>query len=241
MMKMIPPPPRSVKSLPWKVDIPWPWLPTILFGALGMAVAAVIVVRNLPIRFSDTTPDGIVNLTLLAALLVMFAMIRPRGKLAEKLGSRRLNRTDIRIAAIGLVMIYVWNILTTGIWEKFLRYLNLAPETRQELLKDCGSATAAQFAMILLTAGVLSPLVEEVLFRRLIFGVFRPLGAWTALIITSLIFAAAHGFLYGLPALFGLGAVFQLQYLYTGNLKTSIATHMAFNIVSLTLVFLFSI
>lgn len=241
MMKLLPPPPCSMQSRPWKTDVPWPCLSAILFGTLGMAAGAVILVQRLRGRRPDTMVEGIVQLTLLTTLLAMFALIPPRGKLAEKLGSRRLNRSDIRIVAIGLIMIYAWNIFATGIWENILRYFGLAFETRQELIKECSGASPAQFLMLVLTAGVLTPFVEEVLFRRLIFGLLRPLGAWAALTITALIFAAAHGFLYGLPALFGLGAVFQLQYLYTGNLRTSIATHMAFNIISLTAVFLVGI
>lgn len=62
---------------------------------------------------------------------------------------------------------------------------------------------------------ILVPISEEVFFRRGLYGVLRPLGAWTALIVTSLLFSAVHFFLLGFPSLFLMGLVFQLVYLKT--------------------------
>ena len=58
------------------------------------------------------------------------------------------------------------------------------------------------------------------------------------MLAASLIFSAAHGFLYGFPALFGLGLILQWEYLRTENLLTPMLTHIIYNTISLTLVYL---
>ena len=94
------------------------------------------------------------------------------------------------------------------------------------MLAECDNASLPYFLALLALAGVLIPIVEELMFRRLLFGLLRPIGTVAAMLATALIFAAAHGFLYGLPALLGLGLVFQWQYLHTGNLLTPMMTHI---------------
>ena len=135
-------------------------------------------------------------------------------------------------------MIYAWQLISTPLWDKLLRTLKLQYQPRQALLAECDNASLPYFLALLVLAGVLIPVVEEVLFRRLLFGVLRPLGKAAAMFATAALFAAAHGFVYGLPALFGLGLVCQWQYLHTGNLLTPAATHIVYNLTSLTLVFL---
>lgn len=188
-------------------------------------------------RFPGMIREAVVQASILLAVLLMFALIPPMGNVAGKLGVRKLRPIDLGFVLLGLLLIYIWQIFTLPLWAKLLDVCDLAVEQRQVLLVECGRSSTLEFLVILAVAGVLIPFAEEVIFRRLFFGFCRPVGMWTALIVTSLIFAVAHDFLYGLPALFGLGAIFQLQYLRTGNLLTPALTHMIYNLLSLTLVF----
>ena len=139
---------------------------------------------------------------------------------------------------LGLCIIYPWQIASTIYWEKFMRVCNLSGEPYQDLIVECSKASPMHFLTMLAVAGVLIPIVEEVAFRRVLYGLMRPFGSLPAALATAVIFSAVHGFLSGFPALFGLGLVLQWQYVQSKNLLTSIATHMIFNFIALTLTFL---
>lgn len=61
---------------------------------------------------------------------------------------------------------------------------------------------------------IVVPVCEEIFFRRLLFGLLRPLGAWAAVAGGAALFSAAHLFLLGAPSLFLMGPAFQLVYLW---------------------------
>lgn len=85
----------------------------------------------------------------------------------------------------------------------------------------------------LLTVAV-APIVEEVLFRGIVFeSLGSRLPLWAAALVSSVGFAATHGTLmHMLPAtLMGLSCC--AVYVLTGKLRNSIALHMAYNVFSL--------
>ena len=76
------------------------------------------------------------------------------------------------------------------------------------------------------------PIAEELLFRRILFDGLQPLGTYTALLITSAVFAAVHLFPAGLPGLFIIGAGFQWIYLRQKNLLSAVFCHAMLNGIS---------
>ena len=82
------------------------------------------------------------------------------------------------------------------------------------------------------------PIAEELLFRRIIFDGLLPMGKWSAMLITSVFFAAAHLFLAGLPGLFVIAIGFQWIFLKQKNLLASIICHALLNGVSVIAVLL---
>lgn len=89
--------------------------------------------------------------------------------------------------------------------------------------------------LILLMAVVVAPLVEELLYRVVILG-----GLWqfrsstTALVVSSILFAAAHGFPDSI-ALLPLSAVLGYVYLRRRSYRTVILVHFLFNGFNMTL------
>ena len=223
---------------PRQPDVPWRYLPMILLAVLCIDGSLAIAAHRFGKAIHPLWWETLIQISGFVTMLLLFAAVPPRGGLSVKLGIRRLRWGDLGIALAGLGMIYVWQISSTPLWDKLLRALKIQYQPRQALLAECGNASLPYFLALLALAGVLIPIVEEILFRRLLFGVLRPLGKAAAMLATAALFAAAHGFLYGLPALFGLGLIFQWQYLHTGNLLTPAATHIVYNLTSLTLVFL---
>ena len=86
--------------------------------------------------------------------------------------------------------------------------------------------TAIGVTLGVLTMVVFAPIVEEIIFRGLLFGALvQRLGVLASALITAVIFGAAHGDPVLFPTLAGLGFVAALAYAATGNLWVPIALH----------------
>ncbi|KGK85459.1 CAAX protease [Desulfosporosinus sp. HMP52] len=99
--------------------------------------------------------------------------------------------------------------------------------------KLLGDVTGYTLILNLLLAGILAPLVEETLFRGVIFGSLQAyFGKWTAAVISATIFSALHFQAYGFFPRFVLGMV--LVYLYDRykSLYPSVGLHALNNIVA---------
>ncbi len=91
-------------------------------------------------------------------------------------------------------------------------------------------------AVFVISAVVLAPLCEEVIFRGYFLGIYeRYLGPGGSLVVVALLFAVLHLQLFGIFSL--LPAAFLLTYLAlrSGSLAAGIAAHFAFNLTGTTL------
>jgi len=112
----------------------------------------------------------------------------------------------------------------------------LTPPTTDVYTKLLGETTWYTLILNLLLAGVLAPLVEETLFRGVIFGSLQAyFGKWTAAVFSAAIFSGLHLQVYGFFPRFILGIA--LVYLYDKykSLYPSVALH-AFNNIVATLI-----
>ena len=79
----------------------------------------------------------------------------------------------------------------------------------------------------------LAPLFEEILFRGMLLPVLaRRYGGWTALMLTSFLFAVIHGHLPSFLTLFALSAALSLAYILSGSIVVPIAMHALFNSIT---------
>jgi len=84
--------------------------------------------------------------------------------------------------------------------------------------------------LIAVSATILAPLQEEVLFRGLLQSMLRKyIKPWPAILLTSILFAAVHQEPQNIPALFVLSLVLGYNYERTGRLFSSILIHVLFN------------
>ncbi len=90
-----------------------------------------------------------------------------------------------------------------------------------------------------ITAILVAPVVEEIFFRRVMFGFLANWCSWKpAMVITSLGFALIHADFRQLPGLFVLGMGFQLICLRSGSLYPAIIMHAVNNFIAMTLLIL---
>ena len=102
--------------------------------------------------------------------------------------------------------------------------------------------TSTEVAATLLEYSIIAPVLEEVIFRGVVFGSLRRRFGWGAsAILSALVFSFVHGYgLLGLLTVFWSGVLWAWAYEKTGSLWPSMIAHGLNNLlVSLTLVALF--
>jgi membrane protease YdiL (CAAX protease family) len=92
-----------------------------------------------------------------------------------------------------------------------------------------------QYPILLpLLIGVLAGTCEEILFRGPIQkGLMRRLGAWPAILIASVLFAAAHMDIHGMPVRTFLGVVLGWMVVRTGSIFPAMLMHATYDITQL--------
>jgi membrane protease YdiL (CAAX protease family) len=94
--------------------------------------------------------------------------------------------------------------------------------------------------LLFFTAGALiSPIAEELFFRGLIYGLLRKWGVWTAVVVSTLLFVAAHASSNNLPVAQAVGGIlFAVAYEKEKSLVVPITIHMAGNLALFSLAIL---
>lgn len=82
---------------------------------------------------------------------------------------------------------------------------------------------------IFLVTVAVAPVLEELLFRKFLLDRVACYGQLTAVLMSGLLFALAHGNFYQFFYAFALGAVFAYVYLRTGRIRYPIALHILVN------------
>jgi membrane protease YdiL (CAAX protease family) len=176
------------------------------------------------------------QLTVVLAV-VYISRLKGQRSLAADFGFR-IRLSDARYLAIGAV----FEVLLT---LALLPILQLDPDAQnQQLLSDLREhRDAVTVILFFIGAVIFAPMVEELLFRGVLFrGLLRKVRPVTAVLISSVIFALVHyvgdpNTLPFLPALAGLGAVLAVVTLRTGDLSAAIFMHAGFNLTT-TIIFL---
>ena len=83
----------------------------------------------------------------------------------------------------------------------------------------------------ILLVGIIGPIVEEIIFRKLLIDRIRPYGEKIAVFFPALIFALAHGSLYQFFYAFLIGSVLSYIYVKTGKIIYSTIIHCIINLV----------
>lgn len=118
----------------------------------------------------------------------------------------------------------------------FLYQHGLTPPDTDVYTKLLGQVTWYTLILNLVLAGLLAPLVEETLFRGIIFGSLQAyFGKWTSAVLSAVFFSALHFQAYGFFPRFMLGMV--LVYLYDKykSIYPAVALH-ALNNIAATLI-----
>lgn len=169
-------------------------------------------------------------LTQLSFVLLIWVVKKARHWEWADFGWRKVSFKGIMVKIIGVyALTWVLNICYVII----LYQRGLTPPSTDVYSELLGNATWYTLILNIILAGVFAPLVEETLFRGIIFGSLQSyFGKWTAAVISAAIFSGLHFQTYGFLPRFFLGIA--LVYLYDKykSLYPSVTLHALNNIVA---------
>lgn len=100
------------------------------------------------------------------------------------------------------------------------------------------SPDAFLFVMNIIFTCILVPVIEEYVFRGVLFGYLRQYGLSFGIVASSLLFGVAHSAPVQSVYAFTFGILSAFVYAVTGNIKTSIVLHASNNLVSVIMGYL---
>lgn len=226
--------PRSIFMRPWRVPVPLPYLIT---GSISALIVSFYF-GGLLAPYVGTI-NGLLLSSAAAILLFagLMALSMPPGNVCAKVGLRKVGFREFLLCVGALLIILAGSAFLTAFWQQFLEYFKIPFEKEQALLQMVRNSDMKMLLQLLLLTAVLVPVMEELVFRRALYGILLKLGASVALVGTSVIFGAAHGFLLGFPGLCFMGLVFQCVANRTRNLWCSILLHAMLNATVLLVTF----
>ncbi len=233
--------PRGAQAGWYRPPIRWGIGDFFLVFFVGIVVATVVGVATISIAGWDagdlSDPEslllngisGIGQFAGFAAIVALVVRLKGHGVVRD-LGL--LVDRNVGMIALALVAGFASSI---GFGILVLPISLLADGDRQELVDQIDNGSGVGLVLLVLTAGLLAPVLEEVLFRGLLLrSLLRRMSAGPALLVSSAGFGVVHLIdpksLPALPALIGVGLVCGWLAVRTGGLARPIAFHMGFNL-----------
>jgi membrane protease YdiL (CAAX protease family) len=204
-----------------------------LFGGIVASLVAAMLVKPLGV-----TGDNLIIFSNAAAQfglvggVLLFTASYP-GRLQVAIGApRHIVPTGLAAFLISLPLVLVGGIA----WTSLMKLVGLPLD--KQLSIDLFDRTQSHRWLLVLavTAVVIAPVAEEMIFRAGLFRFLRTrLPRWAALLLPACLFAALHNNLPTFLQLATLGLVFALAYERTGLIGTAIVAHAAFNLNNILL------
>lgn len=217
------------------------------FLYIGLAFSSYIVISNilsiiavkLLLRFSSA-PSINLNLSILLSMAIQYLIAMPVTIAIMKqvpVGKMKIRKMRVRDFFSFYIMLFPIAILGNIIG----RIVNYAISTAFKIPVynpvDLILNRTDPFLMLLLV-GILAPIVEELITRKLIIDRTIEYGQGVSIVFSAMIFALIHGNFYQSFYAFGLGACFAYIYVKTGKLRYSSLMHILINSGSVLLMIL---
>jgi membrane protease YdiL (CAAX protease family) len=197
----------------------------VMFVAMiALFVAAILITGNTPSTNPGHPVMAVAELVFYAAG-GRFAWWRLRAMHVRPF--RKLRRGDVRAILTGVGVLILIRVGTAVL-------LVLTDHTKHvqsgfenfDVKSTLPAVTTISAALAISSMAIIAPIVEETVFRGLLFGALASrLGILASALITALLFGAVHGDLLLFPAIAALGLVTALAYAATGNLWVAIILH----------------
>jgi uncharacterized protein len=159
-----------------------------------------------------------------AALIIILVMLKPEISHRHRSSGRVSKGAAVLWSIIGIFMAYAAQIAASLI-EMNVFGINPGSENT-EVLVDI--AKSVPYFMVV--TAVIGPILEEIIFRKIIFGsLHERYNFFVSALVSSLIFAAVHADFTHLLIYTAMGFTFAYLYVRTKRLIVPIAAHVAMN------------
>lgn len=219
-----------------------------IFGlGLGASVAASLIYMAVS-AVPFFTQNGIVSVVVsyLVSLIAIYCVGLPIFKIiAKPLPSARPFKTAMTgkdlfgAVCVSLAAMMMGNYVSNIILIWLETFFGIVTENPLDALISPNDP--AMIAVTMLFTVILAPILEELVFRKILCEKLLPLGEGYAILISAAAFGLIHGNFYQFAYGFLLGALFAFIYVKTGKLRYSIILHAIINFLgSVVGPFLFS-
>jgi uncharacterized protein len=233
------------------VDTRVPWgLPACAGVVVVTALVVVVLVNVIALLGMVADVPGAVELVLLPLPLVVLALVTltwvrvGHGRAGSLTGPRAADpRQWAAGIGLGLAGFLVVNTMLGALVQLVARVLGVElPEPKPGIRE--AAADPETLPWVLLSAVVVAPLAEELFFRGMLYQALRRhAGTWAAILVSAVLFAAAHvlaeptwqGGALVFALILPLGAFLAWLFERHGTLAVPIAAHAAFNAITLVL------
>lgn len=204
--------------------------------AVWLGYIGVFTLLSYAARFSDVeTPDdvayrystSVIAVGQVALMLVILALIAVAGpnplSFRDALAIRRPASWPRALGATAVTLVSIW--VVAAALSPFLD----ASDEQGLVPKEWDPSRAGALAAFFVVAAVLIPITEELTFRGLGFGLLAPYGVVLAILLTGVLFGAAHGLILGLPVLVFFGVAIGWLRWKTDSIYPPMLLHGIFN------------
>ena len=179
----------------------------------------------------------VIAIILIPLVLLYIYVDGSLDRIKEMLKFGSVKRTLILILAIPIVVTIINFVLTVIYGIAWIGIFG-EPSTNTDLGTDWESSSI-DIAFLFLSVAIVTPIAEELLFRGYILdSIKRMHGDWPAIIGSALLFALVHFNLFGMVPFIMGGVIYGWLRIKTGSLLPSIACHMMWNLMALSLTYL---
>lgn len=188
-----------------------------LFRALFLIISLMVLPSLLLICLQNKT-----SALVYSSIFALAACVSDTASL----GIRKLSRHDCLAVVKTWVFLCITSSCALILWKSLLDFYEISYVEQQSVAEMIqGSCVFPDMILLFFAVCIITPLVEEVLFRRIIYSWWHICHAPTAFVGTALLFSLSHFFLLGIPGLFIMGICFQYICLDRKNLAASILLH----------------
>ena len=213
------------------------WWVALIIGSLAIFLALYLV--GISEGLAISVSSLLIYIILIPLTLLFIHVDGSLDRIKEMLRFGSVKRTLILILAIPIVVTIIGWILTIIYAVVWIGIFG-EPSINTDMGTDWESSSI-DIALLFLSVAIVTPIVEELMFRGYILdAINRKHSDWTAIIWSSILFGLLHlfgGVFYIGSALIG-GIIYGWIRMRTGSLLPSIASHMMWNTLALVVTYL---
>ena len=210
-------------------------LMVVFLGIIGVFILTMVI-NGFIFRYTTELKTGYyLSIVVSNCLFLLLILVI---KLSKKLSWSNLGWNKVNFLQSVKSMLKIWGI----IWLAHIAYMLILAGLEITPPENVLSELLQKPTLLLLIANifliaVVAPIIEETLFRGLLFnGIRTYCGIWTAIIISAAIFSGLHFEWLGFIPRFALGIGLGYLYVKSGSIYPSIGLHSLNNLIAVLIV-----